>query len=85
MRLTLISFLLLFITNSTYNILGQSGLEAKPQSGDLSLRIKSISFIENNEFFILLLKDIHFSDSSSSLNWYTPLQPKYLSGQELIF
>ena len=51
MRLTLISFLLLFITNSTYNILGQSGIETKPQSGDLSLRIKSISFIENNEFF----------------------------------
>ncbi len=51
MRLTLIIFLLLFITNSTYNILGQSGIETKPQSGDLSLRIKSISFIENNEFF----------------------------------
>ena len=51
MRITLIFFLLLFISTSTNYIIGQSAIETKAQPGELSLRIKSISFIENNEFF----------------------------------
>lgn len=51
MRITLIFFFLLFFSNISNNISGQASAETKQQSGDLSLRIKSVSFIENNEFF----------------------------------
>jgi hypothetical protein len=49
MRKTFVIFLTLYITAN--NIFGQSVGDIKPQSGDLSLRIKSISFIENNEYY----------------------------------
>jgi hypothetical protein len=51
MRITLIIFFLLCINHTANNILGQSAVDTKPQSGDLSLRIKSINFIEDNEFY----------------------------------
>lgn len=49
MTKTLVVFFFLCLT--VKNICGQPVLEARPQSGDLSLRIKSMNFIENNEFF----------------------------------
>ena len=49
MRITLAILLLLYITAN--NTFGQPAGDSKPQSGDLSLRIKSINFIENNEFY----------------------------------
>jgi hypothetical protein len=49
MRKTLVFFFIICITVN--NIGGQTPVETKPQTGDLSLRIKSMNFIENNEFF----------------------------------
>ena len=49
MRITLAILLLLYITAN--NTFGQPSGDSKPQSGDLSLRIKSINFVENNEFY----------------------------------
>jgi hypothetical protein len=49
MRKTLILIITIFLTVN--NIFGQLTGEPRPQSGDLSLRIKSLNFIENNEFF----------------------------------
>jgi hypothetical protein len=43
--------ILLIIYTIAGNISGQTAGDTKPQSGDLSLRIKSINFIEDNEFF----------------------------------
>ena len=46
-------FLVIFFIfcQGSYYLSGQSAGENKPQPGDLSLRIKSISFIEDNEYF----------------------------------
>ena len=49
MRITLAIFFILYITADT--ISGQSQGDIKPQTGDLSLRIKSINFFEDNEYF----------------------------------
>jgi hypothetical protein len=49
MRKTFTLFLILYITVTS--ISGQSAGETMPQPGDLSLRIKSLNFIEDNEYF----------------------------------
>ncbi len=49
MRITLVILLIIYISSN--NISGQTDREIKPQSGDLSLRIKSINFIEDNEYY----------------------------------
>jgi hypothetical protein len=49
MRTIFVILLILFTIAG--NISGQTVIDAKPQQGDLSLRIKSVSFIEDNEFF----------------------------------
>ncbi len=51
MRITLIIFFQLFITILQIIFAVNLPIDPKPQPGELSLRIKSISFIENNEFF----------------------------------
>jgi hypothetical protein len=49
MRKTFILIIILCLTVSVVS--GQLTVEPRPQSGDLSLRIKSLNFIEDNEFF----------------------------------
>jgi hypothetical protein len=49
MRKTLSTFLILYLTINI--ISGQPAPEIKPAPGDLSLRIKSLNFIEDNEYF----------------------------------
>jgi hypothetical protein len=49
MRKILVIVLILYTIEG--NISGQAAVDAKPQSGDLSLRIKSLNFIEDNEYF----------------------------------
>jgi hypothetical protein len=49
MRKIFVIFLTLYIIAG--NISGQTAGDTKPQSGDLSLRIKSLNFIEDNEYF----------------------------------
>jgi hypothetical protein len=49
MRKILVIVLILYTI--TGNISGQTTVDAKSQSGDLSLRIKSFNFIEDNEYF----------------------------------
>lgn len=49
MRKILVCFLILSIT--AYNIQGQSDGDIKAPSGDLSIRIKSMNFVVDNEFF----------------------------------
>ncbi len=49
MRITLALVCLLLISGGT--LCGQSVADANPQAGNLALRIKTISFIEDNEFF----------------------------------
>jgi hypothetical protein len=49
MRNIAITFIIIFIT--VLNINGQSGEETGSQSGELSLRIKSMNFIKNNEYY----------------------------------
>jgi len=44
-----ITFLILLFT--CLNISGQAGEEVETQSGDLSLRIKNINFVKDNEYF----------------------------------
>jgi hypothetical protein len=46
-----ISGIIFIIYLVAHNVSGQSAEETKPENGDLSMRIKSISFIENNEFY----------------------------------
>jgi hypothetical protein len=49
MRIILVCLSILSLT--AYNICGQTIGDTKTQSGDLSLRIKSLNFIEDNEYF----------------------------------
>jgi hypothetical protein len=49
MRIIIVSFLLLVI--SPLAVYGEPAGETKAATGDLSLRIKSLSFIEDNEFY----------------------------------
>ena len=49
MRKTFVLLSILYITAN--NIFGQSAGETKPQPGDLSIRIKSLNFIVDNEYF----------------------------------
>ena len=49
MRYLLTTFITLLFTS--WNLFGQVGKETGTQDGELSLRIKSISFVKNNEYF----------------------------------
>jgi hypothetical protein len=54
MKYVLSGFLLLLITS--YIACGQTSDETRSQSGDLSLRVKSMNFVEDNEFFNPIVK-----------------------------